>query len=55
MEAIEGEGCIAFTINMVNKQLIITDSGSGIPDAITDQLFSPFSVLKKMARALASP
>jgi nitrogen fixation/metabolism regulation signal transduction histidine kinase len=47
IEAIEGEGCIAFTINPINKQLIITDSGSGIPDAIADQLFSPFFSTKK--------
>ena len=47
IEAIEGEGRILFITNPVNKQLIIVDSGTGIPDSIAVQLFSPFFSTKK--------
>jgi nitrogen fixation/metabolism regulation signal transduction histidine kinase len=47
MQAIESNGNIAFSSNPVNKQLIIADSGVGIPVAVADQLFSPFFSTKK--------
>jgi nitrogen fixation/metabolism regulation signal transduction histidine kinase len=47
MEAIEEEGTIQFIINPSSRQLSIIDSGSGIPDSIADQLFTPFFSTKK--------
>ena len=46
-EAIEKEGSILFTLDRVNRQLVIADSGVGISSAAAVQLFSPFFSTKK--------
>jgi two-component system, NtrC family, nitrogen regulation sensor histidine kinase NtrY len=42
IEAIEEKGTITFITSSRPKQLIIRDTGKGIPAAVADQLFDPF-------------
>jgi len=42
VEAIEESGTVVFITNIHPKQLIIRDSGKGIPDTVAGQLFTPF-------------
>jgi nitrogen fixation/metabolism regulation signal transduction histidine kinase len=47
IEAIEEKGTISFDADPAKKQLSVTDSGKGIAENATDQLFSPFFSTKK--------
>jgi nitrogen fixation/metabolism regulation signal transduction histidine kinase len=47
MEAISQKGSITFSLNIQTKQLLITDTGTGIPDNAAGNLFSPFFSTKK--------
>ena len=47
LEAIPGSGLVLFTIDQHKKTLTITDSGKGISQKNTEQLFSPFFSTKK--------
>lgn len=47
IEAIDEKGIIAFSTQPASKQLTITDSGNGIAENISHQLFSPFFSTKK--------
>lgn len=47
IEAIEQKGRIIFSLDTRAKQLVITDTGNGIPADITDNLFSPFFSTKR--------
>jgi len=47
IEAIDQDGLISFTTNHFTRQLIITDTGKGIPESMNGQLFSPFFSTKK--------
>ncbi|WP_245770773.1 sensor histidine kinase [Mucilaginibacter polytrichastri] len=48
IEAIDGHtGIVTLKINALNKQLIITDTGTGITATQSEQLFTPFYSTKK--------
>ena len=47
MEAIENRGSIGISLDAVNRQLTIADSGTGISAGVAEQLFSPFFSTKK--------
>ena len=47
MEAITQKGSITFSLDMQTKQLLITDTGTGIPGDAAGNLFSPFFSTKK--------
>ena len=47
IDAIETTGTIQFILNTVNRKLIISDTGKGIAENDTEQLFSPFFSTKK--------
>ena len=47
IEAIEEKRMVSFTTDSNSKQLLITDSGKGIPGSSDGQLFSPFFSTKK--------
>jgi len=47
IEAIREPGTVSFIIHSKLKQLVIADTGDGIADDVTDQLFSPFFSTKK--------
>ncbi|MGB1217067.1 MAG: sensor histidine kinase [Saprospiraceae bacterium] len=46
-EAIEGEGKIHIKTNVQNRELIISDTGTGIPKELEPQLFTPFFSTKR--------
>jgi len=47
MEAIEGAGTVSFATQLNPRQLIISDTGKGIPGELTADIFSPFFSTKK--------
>ncbi len=47
VEAIEGKGIVSFTTNTGLKQLVIADTGKGIPVDTEEQIFSPFFSTKR--------
>lgn len=47
IEAVEQRGTITFSFQSSTKQLVITDTGIGIPDNAAGNLFSPFFSTKK--------
>lgn len=47
IEAIEEKGMISFTADAISREIIITDTGKGIPITVEEQLFSPFFSTKK--------
>jgi len=47
IEAIEEKGVILFATDLNSRELVITDTGKGIPENVAGQLFSPFFSTKK--------
>jgi len=47
IEAIDQNGTVTFTIDADARQLIVTDNGTGISAAQSEQLFTPFYSTKK--------
>jgi two-component system nitrogen regulation sensor histidine kinase NtrY len=47
IEAIENNGAVKFSLNKSKRTLIISDTGKGISQQDTEQLFSPFFSTKK--------
>lgn len=47
VEAIKEKGTVTFNIKTSTKQLIVADTGEGIAEDTTEQLFSPFFSTKK--------
>ena len=52
IEAIDQHGTICFQTNPATRQLVITDSGKGIPPHIAGQLFSPFFSTKRNGQGI---
>jgi nitrogen fixation/metabolism regulation signal transduction histidine kinase len=47
MEAIDGSGKVLFSVDVARRTLIIADTGKGISDDVSDNLFKPFYSTKK--------
>ena len=47
IEAIEEEGNISFATNLIMRQMVVTDTGKGIPSSVNEKLFSAFFSTKK--------
>ncbi|WP_316847217.1 sensor histidine kinase [Pedobacter psychrodurus] len=47
IEAVENKGTVKFTLDKAKRALIISDTGKGISQQDTEQLFSPFFSTKK--------
>jgi len=47
IEAIGSDGEVSFRLDRPQKTLVISDTGKGIPEALNEQLFSPFFSTKK--------
>lgn len=47
IEAIEYKGMISFETDIKKRQLVITDTGKGITEAVEENLFTPFYSTKK--------
>ena len=47
MEAIDENGAITFSLNILTRKFIIADTGKGIPKTAIEHLFSPFFSTKK--------
>ncbi|TDQ11906.1 PAS domain-containing protein [Pedobacter metabolipauper] len=47
IEAIDHQGTVTVSIDAILNQLVISDSGAGISDLLSEQLFSPFFTTKK--------
>jgi nitrogen fixation/metabolism regulation signal transduction histidine kinase len=52
IEAIPGEGSVTFSTTLYPKGLRITDTGTGIDPAITNDLFSPFFTTKNKGQGV---
>jgi len=52
LEAIGEDGMITFMINEKDRQLIIRDTGKGIPKAMEAQLFTPFFSTKRTGQGI---
>ena len=52
MEAIGQEGTITFVINEKKRQLIIRDTGVGIPKEMENKLFTPFFSTKRTGQGI---
>jgi C4-dicarboxylate-specific signal transduction histidine kinase len=52
IEAIDETGVVTFTVNVVLKQLVITDTGQGIDNDAASQLFSPFFSTKNHGQGI---
>jgi signal transduction histidine kinase len=47
MEAIGKKGLVSFETDRALRQLVIADSGAGIPESVAGELFSPFFSTKR--------